>query len=156
MLSARARIGIKLICYAVRDTENGVARNVILARAAETYLGAGRIDEAAQLVEQALAIAQFAKSPHYLALARRVQGQIFAAQESYEAALREVDAAVAIFEETGSLLEHARALYHRAALLRTQHKHQAALADAVRARDAFSALGAERDRALAEQLLRAS
>jgi tetratricopeptide (TPR) repeat protein len=140
----------------VRDTENGVARNVILARAAEAFLLAGRVDDATQLVDQAIAVAEFAKAPHYLALARRVQGQLFAVQQKNDDALRAFDDAIATFTQLGSRLELARAVHHRAALRLARgdaKEHEAARADAARARDAFAGMGAVHDRVLAEQLL---
>jgi ATP/maltotriose-dependent transcriptional regulator MalT len=33
----------------IRDTENAIVKNLIIGRAAETYLAAGRVDEAARL-----------------------------------------------------------------------------------------------------------
>jgi tetratricopeptide (TPR) repeat protein len=130
----------------VRETENAVSRHLVLGRAAEAFLRAGRIEEATRLVEQAMTIALFARAPHYHAVAQRVQGEIFATQDRDDDALRAFDQAIAAFEQNGSRLEHARALYQRAALRSDR-------AEAVRARDAFAAIGAERDRALAEQLL---
>ena len=138
----------------VRDTENAVARNLIIGRAAEAYLLAGRVDDAAQLVDQAINVAQFAKAPHYLALARRVQGQVFAAQQKYDDALRAFDDAIATFTPIGSGLELARATYHRAGLRLTRGEGEAARADAARARDSFAAMGAVHDRVRAEELLR--
>ncbi|HEY2970311.1 MAG TPA: AAA family ATPase [Casimicrobiaceae bacterium] len=137
----------------VRDTENAVARNLILGRAAEAFLRSGRVDDAARLVDQAMAVAVFAKAPHYHAIARRVQGQIFATLDKDDDALCAFDEVVATFEQAGSRLEHARALYHRAALRLNGGEDEAARADAVRARNAFAAMGAVRDRDLAQELL---
>jgi tetratricopeptide (TPR) repeat protein len=136
----------------VRDTENAVGRNVTMGRVAEGFLRAGRMKGAEQLTTQAIALAQFAGAPHYLALANRVQGQVFVAQGKEDDAMRAFDNAIAGFEHIGSRLEHARALYHRAALLHNRGEDELAHADSMRARDAFAAMGAERDRALAEQL----
>jgi tetratricopeptide (TPR) repeat protein len=141
----------------VRNTENAVARNLIIGRAAEAFLHAGKIADAAQLVDQAIEVAEFAKAPHYLALARRVQGQVFAAQQKYDDALRAFDDAIATFTPIGSGLELARAMYHRAALRLTRgdaKENDAARAEAARARDSLAAMGAVHDRALAEHLLR--
>lgn len=141
----------------VRDTENGVARLLILGCAAEAYFHAGRMDDATALVAQAIATAEFAIAPHRLALARRVQGQILAAQQDFPGAMRAFDDAVATFTRLSSGLELARALYHRAAL-RLAHGDtkdlEGARADAGRARDAFAEMGAVHDCRLAEQLLR--
>jgi tetratricopeptide (TPR) repeat protein len=136
----------------VRDTENAVGRNVTMGRVAEGFLRAGRIKDAEQLVGQAITLAEFADAPHCLALAHRVQGQVFVAQKKEDDAMRPFDNAIAGFEQIGSRLEHARALYHRAALLHHRGEDELARADSIRARDAFAAMGAERDRALAEQL----
>ncbi len=138
----------------VRDTENGVARNVILGHAAEAFLRGGRVDDAARLADQAVAVAEFAGAPHYLALARRVHGQILEVKERHGDALRMFDDAIAGFDEIGSRLELARALYHRAVLRRKRGEREAARVDATRARDEFAATGAVRGRALAEQLVR--
>jgi tetratricopeptide (TPR) repeat protein len=154
----RGDVPAALECYEqymplVRDTENAVGRNVTMGRVAEGFVRAGRMKEAEQLVGQAIALAEFAGAPHYLALANRVRGQIFAAHREADHAMRTFDEAIAAFEQAGSGLEHARALYHRAALRLSRGEGEAARADAVRARDAFAAMGAVRDRALAEQLL---
>jgi tetratricopeptide (TPR) repeat protein len=141
----------------VRDTENGVARNVVMACAAQAFLHAARVDDAARLVEQAVTVTQFAKSRHYLALARRVQGQVHVVRQEYDDALRAFDDAIATLTSIGSGLELARAMYHRAALRLTRgdaKEDEAARAEAARARDSFAAMGAVHDRALAEQLLR--
>lgn len=154
----RGDVPAALECYEqyvplVRDTENAVGRNVTMGRVAEGFLRAGRIKDAEQLAGQAIALAELGRAPHYLALANRVQGQVFVAQRKGEDAMRAFDNAIAAFEQIGSRLEHARALCHRAALLHNCGEDANARADALRARDAFAAMGAVRDRALAEQLL---
>src|SRR6202011_1417785 len=63
----------------VRDTENAVARTFVLAHAAESFLRAGNLDEASRLIAQALALAEFGKTTHNLALARRVEAQLLSA-----------------------------------------------------------------------------
>src|SRR5205807_7533658 len=78
----------------VHDSENGLARHLIMARAAEVYFFSGRLDEAARLTERAIADATFAKAPHFLALARRVQGQILGAQDRRDEAARAFDEAI--------------------------------------------------------------
>ena len=141
----------------IRDTENAVSRSLILPRAAEGFLLAGRVDEAATLVDQAIAITEFAGAPHYLGLAHRVRGQILVAQQQSDDAMRAYDNAIALFTKTGSRLELARVMHHRAALLFALHDSksgQSARGDAARARDEFDAMGAVHDRALAERLLR--
>jgi tetratricopeptide (TPR) repeat protein len=137
----------------VRDTENGVARHLVMARAAEAYFLSGRLDDAARLTERAIADATFANAPHYLALARRVQGQILGAQKRYDEAMSAFDEAIAAFTATGSRLELARTMYHRAALRFELGDRDAARADAANARDEFEAIKAVRDRAMAEVVL---
>ena len=140
----------------LQDTENRVARLLGGASAAEAYACAGRLDEATRLVDEARQLAEFAKSPHRVALARRVQGQIFVMQERYDDARGAFDEAVAIFGPLGSRLELARAIHHRAALgiARGDASESAgARREAARARDEFAAMGADGDCARAEQLL---
>jgi tetratricopeptide (TPR) repeat protein len=140
----------------IRDTENGVARLLILASAAEAFVRAGRLDDAWLLTAQAISVAEFAKAPHRFAHARRVQGQILLAQHDVDGALAAFDEAIATLTPLGSRLELARAMYHRAALLlaRAEAKDQEpARAEAGRARDSFAAMGAVHDRVLADQLL---
>jgi tetratricopeptide (TPR) repeat protein len=100
----------------VRDTENGVARHLTLGRAAEAHLMLGRVADAARLADEAIALAEFANAPHFLAVGRRVRGQIWAAQEKFAEAQQAFDAAIVQLQRIGSRLEHARALFHRAAL----------------------------------------
>jgi len=140
----------------VRDTENAIAWNLIVARAAETYLHAGRIDEAARLVEQAVTFAELGNAPHYRALANRIQGQVLLARGQVDDALRSFDAALAEFEHLGSRLEVGRGLYHRAVLRIARGEQAAGRADAERAYDVFTALGAVHDCALAERQLDAA
>jgi class 3 adenylate cyclase len=137
----------------VRDTENGVARHLAMARAAEAYCMAGRLDDAERLTERAIADATFANAPHYLALARRVQGQILGARKRYDEAMSAFDEAIAAFVATGSRLELARTTYYRAALHFELGDRDAAHADAAAASDEFEAMEAMRDRAMAEALL---
>ena len=61
----------------VRETENARRANLVLGCAAEAFLRAGRVDEAARIgARRPSTIAEFAESPHYLGIAMRVQGQI--------------------------------------------------------------------------------
>ena len=133
----------------VRDTENGVARHLVMACAAEAFFLAGRLDEAVRLTDRAMADAAFANAPHYLSLARRVQGQILGAQQRSDEAMRAFDEAIAALIATGSRLELARATYHRAALRSKLDKADEARLDAAGARDAFASIGAVHDLARA-------
>jgi len=138
----------------VRDTENAVSRHLALAYAAEAYMRAGRLDEAARLAARAVEHADFAGAPHFRALGRSVQGELYGAQQRYDEAFAALDEAIAIFAETGSGLELARARFHRAELklLRGEANDiPDAKAEIARARDSFTALGARRDHALAER-----
>jgi len=139
----------------VRDTENGVARNLFMASAADAHLRAGKVDDAAIIADQALQLAEFAKAPHYRALARRVQAQVLAARGKSDAAIQAFDDAVLSFEKTGSRLELGRALYYRAQLRLARRERDAARDDAERARDLFAETGAAPDRARAEAMLSA-
>lgn len=139
----------------VSDTENAVARNLVLARAAEAMVDADRLDEAAALVDQALSIAQFARAPHRYALALGAQARIFAARGRDDDALKAFDEAIATFAQCDSRLERARTLCARAELVLTRGDSAArakALTDACEARDWFAATGALHDRAKAEAL----
>jgi len=124
-----------------------------MAHAAEAYFLSGRLDDAARLTERAIADATFAIAPHYLALARRVQGQILGAQKRYDEAMSAFDETIAAFTATGSRLELARTMYHRATLRFELGDRDAARADAANARDEFEAIKAVRDRAMAEVVL---
>jgi len=139
----------------VRDTENGVVRNFVMGSAAEAFLRALRMDEAAALVQQAIEIAT-ASAPHYLGIAKRVQGQLMLARGRPHDASQSFDAAIELFRKTGSRLEFNRAMLHRASLqLSHGDAAQRAVArtDAAHARDAFVDMGAAHDRERAAQLL---
>jgi tetratricopeptide (TPR) repeat protein len=138
----------------VRETENGIARHLVLACAAEAFLCAGRLNAAAQLAEQAIALAEFAKAPHYVALGRRVQAQVFAARDQHPEAGRALAEAITLFERLGSRLELARALSLHGAFALRRGEREVGRADLERARHFFAAMGAARDLARAEELLR--
>ncbi|MFN8498651.1 MAG: AAA family ATPase [Anaerolineae bacterium] len=120
---------------------------------AEAYLGLGRVDEAARMNDEHLALAREAGSRHFEALSLRVQGQIRAAQGLFDEAEASFAAAIAILEPSGARLELGRALYHRARLRHGLGRDDDARADAARARDLFAACGAPRDLRRAETLL---
>jgi len=85
-----------------------------------------------------------------------VQAQIHAARRRYADALRGFDEAIATFTQTDSQLELARAFHHRAAMQLARGDaadRDLARTDALRARDAFAAMGAGPDQLGAEQLL---
>ncbi|MFN8496218.1 MAG: hypothetical protein U0641_00005, partial [Anaerolineae bacterium] len=120
---------------------------------AEAYLGLGRVDEAARMNDEHLALAREAGSRHFEALSLRVQGQIRAAQGLFDEAAASFAAAIAILESSGARLELGRAHYHRARLRRDLGRADDARADRARARDLFAACGAPRDLRRAEALL---
>jgi class 3 adenylate cyclase/tetratricopeptide (TPR) repeat protein len=140
----------------VRETENGIVRNFIMGFAAEAFLRAGRVDEASAMVALAIATAERAGSPHYLALDLRVQGQVFAEQGRYEDAAASFDRAEQLFQQSGSRLELGRVRVHRAALQLARGdvgSEAAALEELARTRDDFAQMGARRDFDRARQML---
>ncbi len=138
----------------VRNTENAIARNLIVARAAECYFHAGRVDEAARLAEQAVTFAEFGNAPHYYALARRVQGQILSRLGAI--LTTRFARSTRRWWSSGELAAGSRprgSLYHRALLRFARGEQPDGRADAERARDTFTAVGAVHDRARAERSL---
>jgi class 3 adenylate cyclase/tetratricopeptide (TPR) repeat protein len=128
------------------DTENRVARLLVGPCAAEALLRAKRIEDALGRVEEDLRVAEFAKAPHRIALARRVHGQILGAQGRCDDALRLLDDAVAMLAQCGSRLELARAIHHRGSLRVARgdaRDREAGQADIARARDELAAMGAK-------------
>jgi hypothetical protein len=134
-------------------TEMRASQLYMQAEHAEVCLGNGRLDEADRLAAEHLALARDAGSRHYQALARRVQGQIFAAQARSAEAADAFDEAVATLDELGSRLELARALHYRGQLRQAQGNRDAARADWTRALVVFEACGAQRDAANMRRLL---
>ncbi len=138
----------------VRETENALSRNLMLSCAAEAFLKAGRVEEAARMVRQAIEIGEFAGSPHYLGIHCRVYGQILVAQQKSAEAQQAFGRAIGLFKETGSRLELGRVICHRAALdlVHGDASAQAsARADLAAARDSFAAMGAAHDLATAQR-----
>ena len=135
----------------VRDTENAVSRHLVIASAAEAFLRAGRLDEAASLARRAVEIAEFAESPPFRALGRRVEAEVLGLRRQYDEAFRTFDEAIAAFTESGSALELVRARFRRASLRLARGEAadiDDARAEVARARDSFAALGALHDRVL--------
>ncbi len=110
---------------------------------AETAVALGRLDAAAKIIAENLAMARDAPSRHYEAVARRVQGQIFSARKQWREARLAFDEAIATLDELGSRLELARALYQRGILRQAQDAVDAAHADWARARTLFGEMGAK-------------
>ncbi len=134
-------------------TDNLVAPLQLGPHPALARLGLGRVDETAQLIADYLTLAREAEAPHYVGCARRVQGQIFAAQGLTAEATAAFDESVATLDKLGSRLELGRALYHRGRLQRTNGATEAARDDLQRALALFEACGAQRDRERAAQSL---
>jgi tetratricopeptide (TPR) repeat protein len=138
----------------VKGSENGVARLLILQHAVEALLAAGQEDEAAAILEEAIAVATFAKAPIRLALAQRVQATLLASQGRVEEALRVCETALGGFVQCGAKLERGRGLLRRGTLLLARNAtgdREAARADLTQARDLLTEAGAQRDRRLAEE-----
>ena len=82
---------------------------------------------------------------HNEAVALRVQGQIYAAQERWDEAGQVFDTAIVKLEELESRLELGRALYQRGLLRSTLGQTDAAQVDARRALSLFEGCGAKDD-----------
>ena len=155
---ARSDIAAALAAYEqcvqlLRDTENNVARNFTLARAADAFLRAGRIGDAEAIAAQALAVAERGATPHYRALARQMQGRVLAGHERYDEAARAFDDAMAAFTALGSRLDLARSVLDRASVARALDQMDDARRGAERAQGEFASMHAAGDRHAAERLL---
>jgi tetratricopeptide (TPR) repeat protein len=140
----------------IATSENGIVKIVGIAHAAEVLARAGQLDRAAQVAEQALEVARFAKAPHREAVARRAQGDILAQQSRPAEALRIYDEAIETFTEHRAPLELARTLCRRAELQMSDDPatdRDKAREDLERARAAFAAMGAATDERLARMRL---
>ncbi len=130
-------------------TENRLAPLLLGPYPALAQLGLGRADEAAQMIASFLDLAREAAAPHHVGCARRVQGQIRAAQARTAEAAAAFDEAVETLDKLGSRVELGRALHQRGLLRRTLGEAAAARDDLRRALEVFEACGAvpDRDRA---------
>lgn len=133
-----------------RSSENRNAALTAAPAAAEAFLGAGRREEAHELVTLALQLAGVAEAPYAAAQAQRVQGQLAALEAQWDAAQMAFDAAILSFERLGSRLDLGRALYRRGQLWKEREKSERrwvhrSQADVERARELFAALGARHD-----------
>jgi tetratricopeptide (TPR) repeat protein len=104
-------------------------------------------------VSEQLARTRETGSLHAKGVALRTQGQILAAQQRWDEAARNLDAAIARLDELDSQLELGRAYVGRAWLRKAQGQPDAARADAQHARALFARCGAPRDDAQANHLL---
>lgn len=134
-------------------TENRLAPLFLGALAAESFWGAGRLDEASQEIAAYLSLARQSGSPHYVAVGLRVQGQILAAQERWDEAAQVFDTAIARLDELGSRLGLGRAMYQRGLLRKALGQTDAAHADATHACKIFEACNAVRDMEKARSFL---
>ena len=120
---------------------------------AEASLGVGQLERAADLVEETLALAREAPSPHIEAVTRRVQAQVLAAQGSWEEAARCFEEAITGLERLGSCLELGRALYHQGQMQAQRGNPHSACASLARALDIFQDCSAKLDAARARTTL---
>lgn len=134
-------------------TDNRVSALVVGPHPALARLGLGQVDEAARWIADYLTLAREAEAPHCAGCARRIQGQIFAAQGLKEEAAAAFDEAVATLDKLGSRLELGRALYHRGLFRRTIGEAGVAHDDLQNALTIFEACGAKRDRERATRSL---
>ena len=137
----------------LEGSENLIMTNIGFAHAAEIAVAAGRLDEAERVACAGLAISGAAGSPYFAALARAVLGRIALARGDPATAAREIDAAIAVYEATGSNLELGRARLHRAAVHVAQNERDAARAAATLARDSLAGMSAVPDAARADAFL---
>ncbi len=102
--------------------------------ASESLIALGRLDEAEQRLETTLEVTRKADMPHWEAMALKTRARLHAVRGDDEAARRDLDSAIEIFEKLESRLELARAL-----VLRGEED------DLTRARDLFESCGAPTD-----------
>jgi tetratricopeptide (TPR) repeat protein len=133
-------------------TENRIAPLFLGAIAAEAYAGAGRLDEAESTIDDYEVLARETGALFDEALALRVKGQVYTAQERWDEATQVLDTAIAKLERLESRLELGRALYHRGLLRGALGQRDAAQADARRALALFEGCGAQGDAEQARSL----
>jgi tetratricopeptide (TPR) repeat protein len=97
-------------------------------------------------------LAREAGALHNEAVALRVQGQVYTAQERWDEATQVLNTAIAKLEQLESRLELGRALYHRGLLRRALGQGDASQADARRALSLFEDCGAQGDAEQARSL----
>jgi tetratricopeptide (TPR) repeat protein len=100
----------------------------------QSLIATGRLEEAEQRLETTLESARTADMPHWEAMALEVRGQLHTARSDEEAARKDFDAAIAIFEKLESRIELGRTL-----VLRGEDE------DRERARELFESCGAAAD-----------
>ena len=92
-------------------TENRVAPLFLGAIAAQTYAGADRLDEAESTIDDYEVLAREAGALHDEALALRVQGQVYTAQERPDEATQVLDTSIIKLERLESRLELGRIVW---------------------------------------------
>lgn len=122
--------------------ENRVLQMELGAPMAEAYIALGRLDDAAALIADTLALTQASGARQYEAAAQRVQGQLLAAQGQHEAALAALDRAIAICTALGSDLELAHTHFQRGVVQRTRSDLTAAHDEWTTARALCERMGA--------------
>ena len=136
-------------------TENLLGRGYVGTLAPLTYLGAGRMEEAQEALEEQLQLVGEKKIYHYHGITLRVQGQVLAAIEDQDASALAYQESIRLLEGLGSQLELGRTHYHLARLRRMQDQSDAARAEVERARQLFTECGAKYDLANSLQLIEA-
>lgn len=124
------------------EAESGYELMIMGPDRASSYLALGRMDEAEHVLAECLAIADEAQAPHYRAVARRVQGQLFAVRDQPVEARCAFDEAIATLTDTGSNLELAHALYRRGLFRENSGAVDDARADLEKARRLYEQTGA--------------
>lgn len=125
----------------ITPTENRWEPMMFHPEFAEALLGAGRPDEAAELISTNLGETREARARHWEGIALRVQGQILAHYGRWDEAEAVFDAAIALFEELGSKLELGLALQHRGAMRQVRGNLGTANDDLARSRAVLDQCG---------------
>jgi tetratricopeptide (TPR) repeat protein len=119
----------------VADTENGVARLIILPACAEAHARSGRLDEGEAIARRAIEVADVARAPHQKAVALRVIARVRAARGDVEGAREICGRALTLLDQVGGQLQWARTLALRGGWTGDR-------ADVARAREVFEASAA--------------
>ena len=136
-----------------RTTENLLGRVYIGTLTPLAYLGAGRVEEAQEVLEEQLQLVNEKKIYHFHGVTLRVQGQVLAALGDKDASALAYQESIRLLEGLGSKLELGRAHYHLARLRRIQDQSDAAQEEADRALQLFTECGAKYDLANTHQLI---
>jgi tetratricopeptide (TPR) repeat protein len=129
----------------VAKTDNRMIPLLDGPRFALACLRTGRLEQAAETVEETLALAEEAPSPQITAETLRVQAQIHAAQGSWEEAESRFGEAITLLEQLGSRLELGRALYHWGEMRANRRQVEGGRATLTKAHEIFQDCGAKID-----------